>query len=108
MSGALVRAVAPVHVPLPRRGVLRGWLAGIGATASRIVRIRVPGPRRRALGARRSAPDAVEAGMKFSALRSTVGWLEERTGIGGAVTPVLEHPVPRSTASWWYVFGSAT
>jgi len=41
-------------------------------------------------------------------IRTTLGWLEERAGLGGAITPVMEHPVPRSTASWWYVFGSAT
>ncbi len=41
-------------------------------------------------------------------IRSTLGWLEERAGLGGAIAPVMEHPVPRSTASWWYVFGSAT
>ncbi len=41
-------------------------------------------------------------------LRTTARWLEERIGLAGVVTPVLEHPVPRSTASWWYVFGSAT
>jgi len=41
-------------------------------------------------------------------IRSTLGWLEERAGLGGAIAPVMEHPVPRTTASWWYVFGSAT
>jgi ubiquinol-cytochrome c reductase cytochrome b subunit len=40
--------------------------------------------------------------------RKTGGWLEERTGLEAAVTPVLAHRVPRSSASWWYVFGSAT
>lgn len=35
-------------------------------------------------------------------------WFEERTGLEAAVAPVLGHQVPRSTASWWYVFGSAT
>ena len=35
-------------------------------------------------------------------------WLEERTGVEAAVGPVLAHRVPRSSASWWYVFGSAT
>jgi len=35
-------------------------------------------------------------------------WIEERTGLEAAVAPVLGHQVPRSTASWWYVFGSAT
>jgi ubiquinol-cytochrome c reductase cytochrome b subunit len=35
-------------------------------------------------------------------------WIEERTGLEAAVAPVLGHRVPRSTASWWYVFGSAT
>src|SRR6266853_1128196 len=35
-------------------------------------------------------------------------WLEERTGLEAALTPAATHPVPRRTASWWYVFGSAT
>ena len=35
-------------------------------------------------------------------------WIEERTGLEAAIAPVLGHQVPRSTASWWYVFGSAT
>jgi ubiquinol-cytochrome c reductase cytochrome b subunit len=35
-------------------------------------------------------------------------WLDERLQIGDALVSVAEHPVPRSSASWWYVFGSAT
>jgi len=41
-------------------------------------------------------------------LRSVVSWLEVRTGLAEALTPAVTHPVPRRTASWWYVFGSAT
>ncbi len=33
-------------------------------------------------------------------------WLEARLGLAGAVGETLEHRVPRSTASWAYVFGS--
>jgi len=40
--------------------------------------------------------------------RSVGRWLEERAGLEAAVKPVLAHRVPRSSASWWYVFGSAT
>ncbi len=43
--------------------------------------------------------------MRF---RSIGAWLEERAGIGQALAPVVSHPVPRRSASWWYVFGSAT
>src|SRR5258708_12765265 len=43
-----------------------------------------------------------------AALRSVAGWLEARTGLAGAITPAATHAVPRRTASWWYVFGSAT
>ena len=35
-------------------------------------------------------------------------WLEDRTGFGAALTPILGHTVPRRTASFWYVFGSST
>ncbi len=44
----------------------------------------------------------------MSLLRSVGQWVEERAGFGAAIAPVLNHQVPRSTASWWYVFGSAT
>jgi ubiquinol-cytochrome c reductase cytochrome b subunit len=40
--------------------------------------------------------------------RAAASWIEERAGVGAALGPALTHPVPRSTASWWYVFGSAT
>lgn len=35
------------------------------------------------------------------------GWFETRIGLAGPITEAAEHPVPRSSASWWYVFGSA-
>ena len=44
----------------------------------------------------------------MSLFRSVSKWFEERVGLEAAVAPVLSHQVPRSTASWWYVFGSAT
>ena len=35
-------------------------------------------------------------------------WLERRIQIEGPIKDAALHPVPRSTASWWYVFGSAS
>ena len=46
--------------------------------------------------------------MLRARFRSIGHWLEERTGLGAIVAVPLEHRVPRSTASWAYVFGSAT
>ncbi|HTX42472.1 MAG TPA: cytochrome b N-terminal domain-containing protein [Acidobacteriaceae bacterium] len=45
-------------------------------------------------------------GMKQSA-KAVYGWLERRLQLEGPVKDAVLHPVPRSTASWWYVFGSA-
>ena len=41
-------------------------------------------------------------------LRAIAGWLESRTGLGAIVAVPMAHRVPRNTASWAYVFGSAT
>ncbi len=41
-------------------------------------------------------------------LKSIGSWLDARLGLGATIVEVAEHPVPRSAASWWYVFGSAT
>ena len=35
-------------------------------------------------------------------------WLERRIQLEGPVKDAVLHPVPRTTASWWYVFGSAS
>src|SRR5438105_1974363 len=40
-------------------------------------------------------------------LRGIWTWIDDRTGIGGLVGPILAHPVPPGTG-WAYVFGSAT
>ncbi|HTW61258.1 MAG TPA: cytochrome b N-terminal domain-containing protein [Terracidiphilus sp.] len=45
-------------------------------------------------------------GMKQTAAR-VYNWLERRLQLEGPVRDAALHPVPRSTASWWYVFGSA-
>ena len=41
-------------------------------------------------------------------LMETVGkWLDDRLQVGATLRETAEHPVPRETASWFYVFGSA-
>ncbi len=35
------------------------------------------------------------------------GWIERRVQLEGFIKESALHPVPKSTASWWYVFGSA-
>ena len=41
-------------------------------------------------------------------LKATYEWFEHRLKLEGAVKDVALHQVPRNTASWWYVFGSAS
>jgi ubiquinol-cytochrome c reductase cytochrome b subunit len=45
-------------------------------------------------------------GMKQSAVRIYT-WLEQRLQLEGPVKDAVLHQVPRNTASWFYVFGSA-
>jgi ubiquinol-cytochrome c reductase cytochrome b subunit len=34
-------------------------------------------------------------------------WFDQRLQLGGPIRETMEHPIPRDTASWYYVFGSA-
>ena len=45
-------------------------------------------------------------GLKQTGL-SVYQWFEDRLGLGKPLIDAAEHEVPESTASWWYVFGSA-
>jgi len=41
-------------------------------------------------------------------LISRIGrWFDHRLQLAAPIREIAEHPVPRTTASWWYVFGSA-
>jgi ubiquinol-cytochrome c reductase cytochrome b subunit len=41
-------------------------------------------------------------------LISQIGeWFDRRLQLAAPIREAVEHPVPRNTASWWYVFGSA-
>src|SRR5580658_7458037 len=40
-------------------------------------------------------------------IENVVRWFEERLQLEAPIRAIMAHPVPRRTASWAYVFGSA-
>jgi hypothetical protein len=40
-------------------------------------------------------------------IRNLGDWFDKRLGLATPIRETMEHPVPRETASWFYVFGSA-
>src|SRR3984893_16443452 len=40
-------------------------------------------------------------------IRRISSWLDERLQLGTPIRDTMDHPIPRETASWFYVFGSA-
>ena len=40
-------------------------------------------------------------------IRTAAKWLDDRLQLGAPIRATMEHPIPRDTASWFYVFGSA-
>src|SRR5215471_13782879 len=113
VSGALVPAVRFVPVPVPWRSLLSRRFARRGSTRARIGRVSVQGRER---NSHHPGGRAAHAGIHDRAcgraadmrLISRIGeWFDQRLQIAAPVREMAEHPVPRSTASWWYVFGSA-
>ena len=46
------------------------------------------------------------AGLKQKGI-ALYHWLDRRLGLVKPLTEAAEHPIPKKSASWWYVFGSA-
>jgi ubiquinol-cytochrome c reductase cytochrome b subunit len=40
-------------------------------------------------------------------IRQVGNWLDQRLQLGAPIRETMEHPIPRDSASWYYVFGSA-
>jgi ubiquinol-cytochrome c reductase cytochrome b subunit len=40
-------------------------------------------------------------------IRGLGNWLDRRLQLGAPIRETMQHPIPRDTASWFYVFGSA-
>jgi ubiquinol-cytochrome c reductase cytochrome b subunit len=40
-------------------------------------------------------------------IRTIGNWLDKRLQLGKPIAETMQHPIPRETASWFYVFGSA-
>src|SRR5208283_2868659 len=113
MPGALVRAIRIVHVSVPWRRVLPGWLSRLRPSAARLVRVSLQGGRREVADRSRTTADIVhncEPGCeeeRMSRLDRIADWFDRRLQLGGFIRETMAHPVPRKSASWWYVFGSA-
>ena len=43
----------------------------------------------------------------MSRLKQIEDWFEQRLQIASAIRETASHEVPRRSASWWYIFGSA-
>src|SRR6202050_293579 len=113
MPRPLVSPVQPIHVPVPRRGLLPRWIPGLRASGARIIPVPLQDPRRETSHQGRRDADAWTCGepeeqRNNRRLRQKRGdWFDLRLQLGKPIRETAEHPVPRETASWFYVFGSA-
>src|ERR1700719_815968 len=113
LSSSLVSTIRFVHVPLSRRGLLPRRLTRLRSAGARALRISVQsGEWPRHDSSRRTVYSRIECGplRKETAMRligQIEDWFERRLQLAGLIRETAEHAVPRNTASWFYVFGSA-
>src|SRR5882762_571136 len=113
MPGPLVQAIGPLHVPVSRRRVLRRRFARLGSARARPVRVPLSGRSRIAVDQSGRNADAGPLGRGAAGqtavrlINIVADWFDRRLQLGAPIRETMEHPVPRDTASWAYVFGSA-
>src|SRR6202522_2458963 len=118
MSGPLVPAIQLVPVPLPRGSLLPGRLPCLRSSGARTFRVRLQTRIRKTF--HQSGRNA-DAGQRLQIekfryrsrdktmrlIKTVVDWLGVRLPIDATIQETAGHQVPRDTASWFYVFGSA-
>src|ERR1700723_2504331 len=113
MPRPLVSPVQPIHVPVPRRGLLPRWVPGLRASGARIIPVPLQDRRRETSHQGRRDADAWTCGEpeaprnNMRLIQKLGDWFDLRLQLGAPIRETAEHPVPRDTASWFYVFGSA-
>src|SRR5260370_33209872 len=113
MPGSLVPPVEPVYVPLSWRSLLPGRVPRLRTSRTRIVSVQPQN--RRWKDFYQSWRDADSRSCSEYQVRRTdvrliqkIGeWFDLRLQLGAPIRETAKHPVPRETASWVYVFGSA-
>src|SRR5581483_11178702 len=92
---------------LPRR------LARVGTARTRTFRISHQNRERRPHHSRRRVADtrtecrARSGKAAMRVIAAIADWLDHRLQLAAPIRDAVGHPVPRNSASWWYVFGSA-
>src|ERR1700688_3051879 len=113
MPRPLVSPVQPIHVPVPRRGLLPRWIPGLRASGARIIPVPLQDRRRETSHQGRRDADAWTCGEpeeqrnNMRLIQKLGDWFDLRLQLGAPIRETAEHPGPRETASWFYVFGSA-
>src|ERR1700719_3700476 len=109
----VVSAVRSLHVSLPWRSLLPRWLTSLGSAGAWALRVS-PQSAKRAY--HHSGGRTVHSGSECIACRKETAmrliaqggdWFDRRLTVAAPILEAAEHPVPRDTASWFYVFGSA-
>src|SRR2546426_438178 len=113
MSGSLVPAVEPVYVSLPWRGLLPGWFARLRTSGAWIVPVPVQDRGGKTSYQSRRNADSWSFGGRYTGrtevrlIQKAADWFDLRLQLGAPIREMALHQVPRETASWFYVFGSA-
>src|SRR3989454_5521008 len=113
MSGSLVPAVEPVYVSLPWRGLLPGWFARLRTSGAWIVPVPVQDRGGKTSYQSRRNADSGSCGGHIAGradvrlIQKAADWFDLRLQLGAPIREMALHQVPRETASWFYVFGSA-
>ena len=104
--GALARRSQFVHVPVPRRSVLRGWHRRRRPAAVALAAL--SGARQKRRGADSNVAHSHHQIIMLKRIFHRVwDWVDDRTGLPEVIGKTARHLVPPD-AKWWYVFGSAT